>query len=65
MGIEIAAALWRLYPGSFRLDKTFAIIESRQVLDAIRAGQDPVAIAASWQDALEAFRKLRAGHLLY
>ena len=65
MGIEIVAALHRLYQKSFRLNETLGMIGSRQVLDAIRAGQDPGAIAASWQDSLETFRKLRSGYLIY
>ena len=65
MGIEITAALQHLYPNSFRLDETLPMIGSRQVVDAIRAGQDPSVIAASWQDSLEAFRRLRSGYLIY
>ena len=65
MGIEIIAALHRLYPKSFHLDKTLGMIGSRQVLKSIRAGHDPRVIEASWQDSLETFRKFRADYLLY
>ena len=65
MGIEIVAALHRLYPKSFRLNETLGMIGSKKVIDAIRTGQNPGAIAASWQDSLETFRKLRSGYLLY
>lgn len=64
-GIEIAAALHHLYPNDFRLDATLAMIGSRQTLEAIRTGQSPETIAASWQGQLETFRQLRSNYLLY
>jgi len=41
LGIEIASALYRLYPKDFQIDKTLRMIGSRKVLQAIKAGQDP------------------------
>jgi uncharacterized protein YbbC (DUF1343 family)/CubicO group peptidase (beta-lactamase class C family) len=65
LGVEITAALWKLYPDSFQLEKTLPLLGARWVLDAIRAGKDPHRIAYEWQDALEQFRTLRAKYLLY
>jgi uncharacterized protein YbbC (DUF1343 family) len=65
LGVEIAAALHRLYPDAFRLDQTLGSIGSVEVLDAIRSGEDPRAIAAGWQADLDAFRTRRARYLLY
>ena len=65
LGIEIAAALQHLYPNDFRLDSTLGSIGSASVLAAIRAGDDPRAIAAGWQPELEAFLARRARYLLY
>jgi uncharacterized protein YbbC (DUF1343 family)/CubicO group peptidase (beta-lactamase class C family) len=65
LGVEIASALQHLYPAQFKLDETLPLIGSRGVVEAIRAGQDPRAIAYAWQDALEAFRRERAKYLLY
>ncbi|MGA7949357.1 MAG: exo-beta-N-acetylmuramidase NamZ domain-containing protein [Thiobacillaceae bacterium] len=65
LGVEIAAALHRLYPDDFRLDQTLGSIGSARVLEAIRSGEDPRAIAASWQADLDAFRTHRALYLLY
>jgi uncharacterized protein YbbC (DUF1343 family)/CubicO group peptidase (beta-lactamase class C family) len=65
LGIEIASALYRLYPRDFQLDRTLGLIGARWVLQAIADGQDPASIALRWQDALDEFRKLRAKYLLY
>ena len=65
LGVEIAAALHRLFPGEFDLDKTLPLAGSRWVLEAIRAGDDPQSIALRWQVPLQRFRKLRAKYLLY
>jgi uncharacterized protein YbbC (DUF1343 family) len=65
LGIEIASALYRLYPKDFQIDKTLRLIGSRKVLQAIKAGQDPATIALDWQGPLEQFCMLRSRHLLY
>jgi uncharacterized protein YbbC (DUF1343 family)/CubicO group peptidase (beta-lactamase class C family) len=65
LGIEIASALHRLYPRDFHLDKTLGLIGSREVLLAIKDGQDPTTIVQNWQGPLEQFCKLRSKYLLY
>jgi uncharacterized protein YbbC (DUF1343 family) len=65
LGIEIASALYRLYPRSFQIDKTLGLIGSREVLQAIKEGQDPTSIVLNWQGPLEQFSKLRSKYLLY
>lgn len=65
LGVELAAALHRLYPKAFRLDETLGGIGSAAVVAAIRSGADPQAIVARWQDDLGAFRARRARFLLY
>jgi uncharacterized protein YbbC (DUF1343 family) len=65
LGVEIAAALHRLYPDDFRLDQTLGSIGSVGVLEAIRSGEDPRAIAAGWQADLDTFRTHGARYLLY
>ncbi len=64
-GVELAAALYHLYPTSFDLAQTLALVGSQQVIEAIRQGQDPRAIALHWQDSLQSFRKMRQKYLLY
>jgi uncharacterized protein YbbC (DUF1343 family) len=65
LGVEIASALHRLYPGDFQLDKTLPLIGSREVLQSIKDAYDPNSIVLSWQESLEQFRKLRSKYLLY
>ncbi len=65
MGIELAAALRRLYPQTFTLRDMLALLGSRQTLAAIEAGEDPAAIAQGWRAGLQAFAGLRAKYLLY
>jgi uncharacterized protein YbbC (DUF1343 family) len=65
LGIEIASALYCLYPKDFQLDKTLSLIGSRQVVQAIKDGQDPATIMQNWQEPLEQFNKLRSKYLLY
>jgi uncharacterized protein YbbC (DUF1343 family) len=65
LGLEIAAALWKLYPAVFKLDNTLGLIGAHWVLDVIKAGTDPRRIVFEWQDALQQFRALRAKYLLY
>jgi len=65
LGIEIASALYRLYPQSFQLGKTLGLIGSREVLQAIKDGQDPTSIGQKWQEPLDQFCKLRSKYLLY
>jgi uncharacterized protein YbbC (DUF1343 family)/CubicO group peptidase (beta-lactamase class C family) len=65
LGVELAAALYRLYPGKFLIDKTVGMIGSRQVIQAIKNGDDPRVMERRWQPGLEAFGRLRARYLLY
>ena len=65
LGVEILSVLHRLYPAQFQLDKSLRLIGNRATLDAITRGDDPRSIAATWSDALAAFRAARAPYLLY
>ena len=65
LGAELAAALYKLFPKDFELDKTLALVGSRQVLEGIRAGGDPRTLALHWEVQLEKFRKIRERSLLY
>jgi uncharacterized protein YbbC (DUF1343 family) len=65
MGVEILAALRRLFPRDFHMGKTLPLVGARWVLEAIQNGEDPRQIALRWQEALEQFRRRRAKYLLY
>ncbi|PYU98878.1 MAG: hypothetical protein DMG26_17645 [Acidobacteria bacterium] len=66
LGVELAGALYKLFPQSFEIDKTLPLVGSRAVLDEIKRDRDPRRIAYYWeQGPLEQFRKMRAKYLLY
>jgi uncharacterized protein YbbC (DUF1343 family) len=65
VGIEVASALSKLYPDRYRLENTERLVGSRQLLERVRAGEDPARLAGSWAAAEARWRLLRAKYLLY
>ncbi len=65
LGLEIASALWKLYPNDYKLDRIDHLLVNKSVLDALRSGEDPERIAGDWRIALEAFMQRRAAYLEY
>ncbi len=65
LGIEIAAALHRLYPQQYKLASIDALLRSKATLQALENGEDPRRIEESWQDAVAAFVEQRKPYLLY
>lgn len=65
LGVELAAALYHLYPGTFDLGNTLGMIGSREVVRAIKRGDDPREIRRRWQPELNAFLQKRQKYLLY
>jgi len=64
-GIEIAAALRKLYPNDWQVDKYSRLLVNAEILEKIKAGNSPEEIEKSWQNSLENFNKRRASFLLY
>jgi uncharacterized protein YbbC (DUF1343 family)/CubicO group peptidase (beta-lactamase class C family) len=65
LGVELAAALHKLYPNDFKLEKMADLLVSQSVFNAIEAREDPRRIAEDWQDRLTEFLQLREKYLLY
>jgi uncharacterized protein YbbC (DUF1343 family)/CubicO group peptidase (beta-lactamase class C family) len=65
LGIEIAAALEKLYPGKINLEKSAPLLGSREVIRALHNGDDPDTILERLRAPLEEFRAKRAPYLLY
>jgi uncharacterized protein YbbC (DUF1343 family)/CubicO group peptidase (beta-lactamase class C family) len=65
MGIELAAALKKLYPDNWKMEHMITALSNRQVFDALAAGADPRNIAQGWQEDLQKFRELRQKYLIY
>jgi uncharacterized protein YbbC (DUF1343 family) len=65
MGLEIAAALTKLYPDKFEPGKMIELVGNAETIRRLRNGDDPPSIVASWNAGLNSFRKMRAKYLLY
>ena len=65
LGIEIAAALHKLYPQEYKLDRMDTLLANHHVLEMLQSGTDPARIADDWRDSLEQFEGKRKLALLY
>jgi uncharacterized protein YbbC (DUF1343 family)/CubicO group peptidase (beta-lactamase class C family) len=65
LGLELAVAIQRLYPGKIDFAGGRKLIGSGDTIRRIAAGEDPVAIQASYQDAVDEFAERRKQWLLY
>ena len=65
LGLEVAVAIQTLYPGKLDFAGNKRLIGSDDVIRRIQAAEDPRLILQSFQDAVDAFVKLREQYLLY
>jgi uncharacterized protein YbbC (DUF1343 family)/CubicO group peptidase (beta-lactamase class C family) len=65
LGLELAAALKKLYPGDFKMERMAELLVNQAAFAALNAGQDPRRIAQDWMDSLNEFAKRRTAYLLY
>jgi len=65
LGIELAAALQKLYPADFKLERMSELLVNQAAYDGLVAGKDPRRIAQDWQEALERFELVRKKYLIY
>ncbi len=65
LGIELAAALQKLYASDFKIERMSELLVNKAAFDALAAGQDPRRIAQDWQDDLEKFQTIRKKYLIY
>lgn len=65
LGLEIAAALLKLYPGKVNLDDDLKLIGSRATIAALRQGTDPRLIKQKEEEQLKEFVRVRAKYLIY
>ena len=57
LGIELAAALHKLYAADFKIEKMQGLLVNQNAYDALAAGQDPRRIAQDWMDELAKVRQ--------
>ena len=60
LGLELASALTRLYPGNSTSGTPWGMVGSRQVLQALKCSEDPREIQRRYQPGLQAFLRLAA-----
>jgi uncharacterized protein YbbC (DUF1343 family) len=65
LGLELAVAIQKLYPGKIDFSGGKRLIGSDDAISRIQAGEDPRTILQSFQDAVESWVKLRDRYLLY
>jgi uncharacterized protein YbbC (DUF1343 family)/CubicO group peptidase (beta-lactamase class C family) len=65
LGIELAAALQKLYPADFKLGRMTELLVNQAAFDGLMAGKDPRRIALDWQEELEKFEVVRKKYLIY
>jgi uncharacterized protein YbbC (DUF1343 family)/CubicO group peptidase (beta-lactamase class C family) len=65
LGIELAAALHKLYAADFKIEHMSDSLVNQSAFDALLAGEDPRRIEQDWQEGLEKFEKVREKYLIY
>jgi hypothetical protein len=65
LGIEVAYALGKLYPGKIDIESCRKLIGNRKVIEMIKSGDDPRAIEQRIEDELTLFEIRRRPYLLY
>lgn len=64
-GIEMALALRTMYPNDWKVDSYLRLLVNADTLERIKRGESARDIVASWNAALQEFRRARAEILLY
>ena len=65
LGIELAAALRKLYPEAFHMERMIELLANQSVYEALSRGEDPRRIAEDWREPLEKFEVIRQKYLIY
>ena len=65
LGVELIAALHKLYPEQFKMAKTSALIVNQVTMEGLEKGTDPHEIAAGWAAGIAEFKAKRAKYLIY
>jgi uncharacterized protein YbbC (DUF1343 family)/CubicO group peptidase (beta-lactamase class C family) len=65
LGLEIAYALQKLYPGKIDFETCRLLIGNRKVIEALKSGEDPRTIELGLEEGVQAFIDRRKALLLY
>jgi uncharacterized protein YbbC (DUF1343 family)/CubicO group peptidase (beta-lactamase class C family) len=65
LGIELAAALHKLYPNDYKIERMQELLLNQATFEALVAGQDPQRVSEDWEERLGVFLAMREKYLLY
>lgn len=65
LGLEVAFALGKLYPGKIEIETCRKLIGNRKVIESLKSGEDPRAIEQRIEEDLRTFEERRRPYLLY
>jgi uncharacterized protein YbbC (DUF1343 family)/CubicO group peptidase (beta-lactamase class C family) len=65
LGLEIAYALAKLYPGKIDIESCRKLIGNRKVIELMKSGNDPRTVEQQIEEELSAFEGRRRPYLLY
>jgi uncharacterized protein YbbC (DUF1343 family) len=65
LGLDVAYALEKLYPGKINFEASRFLIGNREVIDALKSGVEPGAIEQRVQQQVQRFEERRRPYLLY
>ncbi len=65
LGVEVSAALVRLYPGKIDFNANLKLIGNRELVGRLQAGEDPKTIQQKLEGPLRQFLAVRDKYLLY
>jgi uncharacterized protein YbbC (DUF1343 family)/CubicO group peptidase (beta-lactamase class C family) len=65
LGIELVAALRKLYPTDFKPERMTELLVNQASYNSLLAGEDPQRIAQDWQEELQKFELVRKKYLIY
>jgi uncharacterized protein YbbC (DUF1343 family) len=65
LGLEVAYALGKLYPGKIDIESCRRLIGNKKVIESIKAGEDPRSIEQRIEEEISSFEERRRPYLLY
>jgi uncharacterized protein YbbC (DUF1343 family)/CubicO group peptidase (beta-lactamase class C family) len=64
-GLEIAAALRKLFPSDWQTERYNRLLVNGEIFEMVKRGDEPETIEKAWQKNLDSFKARRAQFLLY
>jgi len=65
LGFELAAALHKLYPMGYDIERVSPLLANKADVSALQAGEDPNRIIENNRDKLDQFMEVRTKYLMY